>query len=350
MKPGVRFALAAAVLFGASVPFSKALLHGLSPFTLAGLLYLGSGLGLAAWRLLRLRAAAGSREASLARSDLPWLSAAIFCGGIAAPALLLTGLRSTPAATGSLLLNLEGVFTALLAWFAFHEHFDRRIALGMATIVAGGLLLSWQGGSATQQFSWGALAIMGACLGWAADNNFTRKIAAADPAQIAMWKGLVAGAVNLVLGLVTERPHLSSAWAAAGLLGFLSYGVSLVCFVLALRHLGAARTGAYFSTAPFVGAALSGLFLREQLATLFWPAAGLMALGVWLHLSEHHEHRHAHEATDHEHSHTHDEHHQHEHGSDAPTGEPHSHWHRHEPLMHTHPHTPDLDHQHRHST
>ncbi len=165
--------------------------------------------------------------------------------------LLLSGLRATPAATGSLLLNLEGVLTALLAWFAFREHFDRRIALGMAAIVAGGLLLSWQGGDSSR-------------LSWGADNNFTRKVSAADPAQIAMWKGLAAGTVNLALGLATERPPFSLAWAGAGVLGFLSYGVSLVCFVLALRHLGAARTGAYFSTAPFVGAALSCLALGRN--------------------------------------------------------------------------------------
>ena len=349
MKPGVRSAILAAVLFGASVPLSKSLLGGLPPLTLAGLLYLGSGLGLAAWRRLRPAAVTGVREAALARSDLPWLAAAIFCGGVLAPVLLLSGLRATPAATGSLLLNLEGVFTALLAWFAFREHFDRRIAFGMAVIVAGGLLLSWQGG--TERLSWGALAIVGACVGWGADNNFTRKVSAADPAQIAMWKGLTAGTVNLFLGWMTERPSVSPAWIEAGVLGFGSYGVSLVCFVLALRHLGAARTGAYFSTAPFVGAALSCLFLGEKPAVMFWPAAALMGVGVSLHLSEHHEHSHAHETMAHEHLPTHDDgHHQHAHGPDVPLDEPHSHWHRHEPLVHTHPHTPDLHHQHGHSS
>lgn len=350
MKPGVRPAILAAALFGASVPLSKSLLGGLPPLTLSGLLYLGSGLGLAAWRRLRPAAATGAKEAALSRVDLPWLAAAILCGGVIAPVLLLSGLRATPAATGSLLLNLEGVFTALLAWFAFREHFDRRIALGMGVIVAGGVLLSYQGGGA-QRLSWGALAIVGACLGWGVDNNFTRKVSAADPAQIAMWKGLTAGTVNLALGLVTEQLHLSFAWAEAGVLGFLSYGVSLVCFVLALRHLGATRTGAYFSTAPFVGAALSCLFLGEKPAALFWPAAALMGVGVWLHLSEHHEHPHVHEMMEHEHLHTHDDgHHGHVHHPDTPPGEPHSHPHRHEPMVHAHPHTPDLHHQHRHTT
>ena len=318
---------------------------------MAGLLYLGSGLGLAAWRQFRPSTAPGAKEAALARADLPWLTAAILCGGILAPVLLLSGLRATPAATGSLLLNLEGVFTALLAWFAFREHCDRRIALGMAVIVAGGVLLSWQGSSdGAPRLSWSALAIAGACLGWAADNNFTRKVAAADPAQIAMWKGLAAGTVNLALGLTTERPHLSLAWVEAGVLGFLSYGVSLVCFVLALRHLGAGRTGAYFSTAPFVGAALSCLLLGEKPTALFWPAAALMGVGVWLHLSEQHEHGHTHEAMAHEHLHTHnDGHHPHVHGADAPADEPHTHWHRHEPRAHAHPHTPDLHHRHRHT-
>ncbi len=222
----------------------------------------------------------------------------------------------------------------------------------MGVIVVGGLLLSWQAGSTgAAQLSWGALAFAGACLGWGADNNFTRKVAAADPAQIAMWKGLTAGTVNLVLGLTTERPHLSLEWMEAGVLGFMSYGISLVCFVLALRDLGAARTGAYFSTAPLVGAALSCLFLGEKPVALFWPAAALMGVGGWLHLCEHHEHRHVHGAMAHEHLHRHDDgHHRHTHGPDAPYGEPHSHWHRHEPMVHSHPHTPDLHHRHGHPT
>lgn len=352
MAPGVRNAIAAAILFGASVPFSKRLLDTVPPTTLAGLLYLGSGVGLAGWRFVRRlgpRAAQGSQqEAALTRKDWPWLGLAILFGGVLAPVLLMFGLRATSAATSSLLLNLEGVLTALLAWFVFREHFDRRIALGMAAIVAGGVLLSWQGNSGSARISWGTLAIVGACLGWAADNNLTRKVSAADPMEIAMWKGLIAGTVNFSLGWILEPQTVSISWAWASLLGFLSYGLSLAAFVLALRHLGTARTGAYFSMAPFVGVILSLVFLREIPALLFWPAAGLMAFGVWLHLSERHEHEHTHEPSAHEHLHVHDEHHQHAHGPEDPIGEPHSHFHQHDRLVHSHPHTPDLHHRHGH--
>ncbi len=352
--PGVRYALLAAALFGASTPFAKLLLdHAqVPPVVLAGALYLGSGLGLALWRFWTRRHEHPSQEAPLRRGDLPWLGGAILAGGVVAPVLLLFGLAATPAATGSLLLNLEGVLTALIAWFVFKENFDRRIAWGMAAIVAGGVLLSWNPHVAASTFglSWGVLLVAGACLGWAVDNNLTRKVSAADPSEIAMWKGLVAGGVNLSVGLTMFHQGLPLGWLAlAGVLGFFSYGVRLTLFVRALRDLGTARTGAYFSAAPFLGVALSLVLLGETLPALFWPSLVLMAFGVWLHLNERHEHKHQHERMDHEHLHVHDEHHQHAHGPADPVGEPHSHWHRHEPLIHTHAHTPDLHHHHHHS-
>jgi len=346
---GVRNALLAALLFGASAPLAKILLRALSPMELAGALYLGSGLGLALWRWAQnLRRNAPKTEASLGRSDRPWLIGAILSGGVIAPVLLMVGLATIPASSASLLLNLEGALTALLAWFAFRENFDRRILVGMIAIVAGGLLLSWNPGE-TVGFSWGALAIVGACFCWAIDNNLTRKVSGADPVQIAMLKGLCAGAVNLVIGLVTSgKAPAISALAGAALLGFLSYGVSLACFVLALRDLGTARTGAYFSTAPFIGVLLSLVLLGEAPSLLFWPALLLMMFGVWTHLTEHHEHDHLHEVLEHEHPHRHDEHHQHEHLSTDPPGEPHTHWHRHKPIIHSHAHVPDLHHRHDH--
>jgi drug/metabolite transporter (DMT)-like permease len=342
---GVVAALAAACLFGASAPLSKLLLAEVQPVLMAGLLYLGSGVGLGAWLILRRH---DRHEARLGRNDWPWLAAAVVAGGVVGPVLLMIGLAITSASSASLLLNLEGVFTALLAWFVFRENFDRRILLGMAAIVAGGVLLSWSGRPALG-VPWGSLAIAGACLCWAIDNNLTRKVSAADPMQIAAIKGLAAGAVNVTLAfsLGAALPPARAVFAA-GLLGIFSYGVSLVLFVVALRHVGAARTGAYFSTAPFVGAALSLAVLREELSGLFWVAAVLMALGVWLHLTERHEHVHTHEAMEHEHLHYHDEHHQHAHSPSDPPGEPHTHWHRHEPLTHSHPHFPDIHHRHRH--
>ena len=338
-----------ALLFGAGTPFAKKLLPGTNPVLMAGLLYLGSGIGLAIyWLLARATTNSTAREAKLRRHDVPWLVAAFFAGGVAGPILLLVGLAKTPATNASLLLNFEGVFTALLAWFVFRENFDFRIMLGMALITAGGMILGWAG-RPTLVMPWGSLAIAGACLAWAIDNNLTRKISGGDPVQIAMLKGLLAGAFNTCLGLLAGGAlPATNKLAAIALIGLISYGISLTLFVLALRHIGAARTGAYFSTAPFVGAIISIFLLREQVTPVLGIAGALMAVGVWLHLTERHEHPHRHEPMEHEHLHYHDEHHQHPHSPADPPGEPHSHWHRHEALVHSHPHYPDLHHRHRH--
>ena len=350
-RRGVGLALAAAVLFGASAPFAKLLLEGTSPQLLAGLLYLGSGTGLfVVWARGR-RSTKAARETALARRELPWLVGAIAFGGVLAPLLLMIGLTRTPASGASLLLNLEGVFTALIAWFVFRENFDRRIALGMLAIVAGGIVLSWEG-----RLSWGGLAgplaVSAACLCWGIDNNLTQKVSAGDPVQIAMLKGLAAGSVNTAIALVLGANWLPGPNVIGALfLGFLSYGVSLVLFVLALRNLGTARTGAYFSTAPFVGTVLSLAMFRERPTPLLLFAAGLMAFGVWLHLTERHQHEHQHRAMEHDHGHVHDEHHQHVHApSDPPVIDPtpHTHRHWHEPMVHAHPHYPDIHHRHQH--
>ncbi len=349
LSNGIFYGLAAALLFGASTPLSKLLLSRVDPWILAGLLYLGSGCGLSFWLVMgSWLTGKKSNEASLNRSDIPWLAGAVFCGGVVGPLLLMLGLAYTPAATASLLLNLEGVLTALLAWFVFKENFDRRIALGMASITGGGLLLSWAGDVATG-VPWGALGIAGACLAWGIDNNLTRKISGGNPIQIAAVKGLIAGSVNLALALLigSRLPSLPTV-LAAGAVGLLGYGVSLIFFVLALRHLGTARTGAYFSLAPFVGAALSLAIFREGVSFAFLGAAALMGLGVWLHLTEKHEHEHEHEPLEHEHSHVHDEHHQHDHLPSDPPGEPHSHPHVHAAMRHSHAHYPDIHHRHSH--
>ena len=347
---GIGSALLAAGLFGASTPLAKTLCPQISPFLLAGLLYLGSGLGLGIYTLTgvwsqRMR----SRKARLKLEHLPWLLAIIFFGGLCGPVLLMWGLARTPASTAALLLNFEGPFTALLAWFVFKENFDRRIATGMALIFAGGLSLSWSGMPAAG-VPWGALAVVGACLAWAVDNNITRKLSASDPTQIAMVKGLAAGATNSVLALAlgTAGHPTAAAVLAAGLIGFLGYGISLVLFIIGLRHVGAARTSAYFSTAPFIGAAVSIGWLGDEIGPGFLIAAVLMGAGVWLHLAERHEHEHRHEPMDHEHLHFHDEHHQHAHGPNDPPGEPHSHRHHHDELVHTHPHYPGIHHRHKH--
>lgn len=340
-------ALLAAGLFGASTPLAKGLLRDTNPQLLAGLLYLGSGAGLLlVWLVRRGRA---QPEAALSRRDVPWLAGAIASGGVLGPLLLMYALLHAPASSASLLLNLEAVFTTLIAWAVFREHVPLRIALGMVAIVAGGAMLSWEGHVAWGSI-WGPLAVAGACLSWAVDNNLTQRVSASDPVQIAQIKGLAAGTVNtgLALSLGAQFPDPFPAGAAV-LVGFFGYGVSLVCFVLALRALGTARTGAYFSLAPFIGAALGLLLYREPMTPLFLVAAALMAFGLWLHLSERHRHLHEHELLEHTHAHRHDEHHQHAHGPADPLGEPHTHSHRHNRLTHSHPHYPDIHHRHGHS-
>jgi drug/metabolite transporter (DMT)-like permease len=346
LPSGALLALLSAALFGASTPLAKPLLGHIDPWLLAGLLYLGAGLGLGALALGRRFLGLAGAEAPLRRPDLPWLAGAVLAGGVFGPVLLMFGLARTGAASASLLLNLEGLATMAIAWVVFRENVDRRLLLGALAILAGAVLLSWQGEA---QLGVGALLIAGACLAWGIDNNLTRKLSAADPVQIALVKGLVAGTVNLLLalgqGAALPGPGLT---LAAGIIGFLGYGVSLALFVAGLRHLGTARAGAYFSSAPFIGAVLAVALLGEPVTWRLLAAGGLMALGLWLHLTERHEHEHTHDEQEHEHRHVHDEHHQHLHAPDDPPGEPHSHPHRHAPLRHRHPHFPDLHHRHDH--
>jgi len=346
-QSGLYPALLAAFLFGVSTPLAKGLLRGLSPQILAGLFYLGSGVGLASLALLGR--GANLREAPLKRNDIPWLSGAVVFGGIIAPVLLLTGLQNTPSSNASLLLNLESVLTVALAWIAFHENAGRRFALGMSAIVLGGVLISWQGISLDVSIL-GPLAIAGACLCWAIDNNLTQKVSAGDPVEVAAIKGLVAGTVNLLLGLLLASAWPAAVWSVAAIVvGFFSYGLSLMFFVSALRAIGTARTGAYFSTAPFIGAGLGILMWGEPLTPSFVGASILMASGAWFLLTEQHKHLHAHEPFVHAHNHVHDMHHQHERSPNDPPGEPHSHPHEHRPLVHFHPHYPDIHHRHAHS-
>ena len=340
-------AIGSAVLFGASTPLAKWLLRdGLQPLALAGIFYLGSGIGLMLIQVIRRGLGHASREAPLRRTDAPRLAAAVFLGGALAPALLLFGLQSTSAAAGALLLNLEGVATMGIAWLVFRENVDSRLLFGALSIVAGAVALSWHGDASADT---GGLLIVAACVAWGLDNNLTRGLSSADPVQITIIKGLVAGSVNLALALYMGAAMPS--WRetlAAGAIGFFGYGVSLVLFVRALRHLGAARTSAYFSTAPFIGAVIAMLFFSEAPSLALAAAAALMALGVWLHLQETHLHAHEHDELDHEHRHEHDAHHRHHHHDSDPAGEPHTHRHRHAPLFHSHPHYPDLHHRHDH--
>jgi drug/metabolite transporter (DMT)-like permease len=346
-------ALAAAALFGAATPLAKALLGATSPFMVAGLFYLGSGIGLGLCLLFkrrRARAQTPDPVHRMERTDVPWLLGAIVAGGVAGPALLMFGLSSTPATTASLLLNLEGVLTAVIAWTVFRENVDIQVFLGMVAIVAGGVVLSWRPGETGEMgVPVGALLIIGACGCWAIDNNLTRKVAANDATVIACVKGLVAGPVNLAIAfaLGAKLPGFATLGAALAI-GFAGYGVSLVLFVIALRHLGTARTGAYFAVATVFGVALSLVLWPGMPDVAFWIAAVLMSLGIWLHVRERHEHMHAHPWLEHTHRHRHDEHHQHEHDFEYDGVEPHTHRHVHLPISHSHAHFPDVHHRHTH--
>lgn len=313
-RQGIVAALIAAALFGISTPLAKVLLGTTSPWMLAALLYLGAGLGLAIFRV-----ATRAPAVRLQRNDARWFAAAVLVGGIAAPVLLMFGISQMPATGASLLLNSEAVFTVLIAWLLFREHVSARLILGMAAIVAGAVLVTVPD-AADLGAGWAPLAILGACLCWAVDNNLTRHVSETDPTWIAMIKGLAAGITNLVLALVLGAAIPTASTAILGLLlGFGAFGVSLTLFVVALRRLGTARTGAYFSLAPFIGA-LVAVALGEPLTWTLLIAGALMAFGAWLHLSEHHEHEHTHPPL----------------GAGG------------DPIRHSHPHFPDSEHRHKH--
>lgn len=343
--PGVPLALGSAVLFGASAPLSKLLLGTVSAWLLAGILYLGAGIGLAIFHSGRGLVRLPSGETPLQRRDVPWLSLVVLFGGVLGPLLLMLGLSLTSAATGSLLLNLEGLATMAIAWLVFRENVDRRLLLGALAILLGAALLTWNGQGVRLDF--GGLLVAGACVAWGIDNNLTRKLSASDPVQIAMVKGLVAGGVNLALALSMGATLPPFGYIAAGaIVGFFGIGVSLVMFMLGLRYLGTARTGAYYALAPFIGAMLALVLTKEPLTLTLVSSGALMAFGLWMHLSERHEHEHTHDALEHEHLHVHDAHHQHAHN--GPVTEPHSHVHRHVQMQHAHPHFPDIHHRHVH--
>jgi drug/metabolite transporter (DMT)-like permease len=339
-------ALVAALLFGASAPLAKLLLGQFEPVLLAALLYLGSGIGLLfVRRLARNKAHTTEREAQIAKSDLFWLAGAILTGGVAAPITLLFSLRSTPAATASLLLNFEAVATAGIALLIFREEVGKRALWSVALITISSVLLSVEPGAAWG-LSVGSLGIVLACILWGIDNNFTRNVSAKDPSAIVAIKGLAAGTVSLVVAIaIGNRLPAASSVLAAMLLGCFSYGISIALFIHAMRGLGAARASAIFGTSPLAGVILSLVLFRELPNSLFWIALPLMAIAALLLLYEQHEHEHFHELLLHEHSHVHDDGH-HEHGHESAIARTHSHTHQHEQSRHSHHHMPDIHHRH----
>ena len=339
---GAASGLGAAVLFGLSTPIAKLLLPNSGPFMLAGLLYLGSGLGLLA--LAPLRGTPG--EAPLGREDAVPLLGVVVAGGVVAPLLLMYGLGRLPGSTASLLLNLEAPFTIALAVLVFGESLGPREALGAGAVVLGGAALGLPGVLGGFQVV-GALAVAGACVGWALDNNLSQRLALHDPVAVVRVKSLVAGSVNVILALALgERIPGGPALLGALVTGLLGYGMSIVLHLRAMREMGAARQAALFATAPFAGACAAVPLLREHVGLREVGAALAMAIGVAVMVRARHGHLHEHAGLEHEHAHLHDEHHLHRH--EEVLGEPHSHPHLHSPLVHDHPHLPDTHHRHAH--
>lgn len=340
---GAWFGLAAAALFGASTPIAKLLVPGSGPLMLAGLLYLGAGLGLAAASPFRRR---GS-EAPIQRSDLAVLAGVIVSGGVLGPVLLVLGLARLSGTAASLLLNLEAPFTIALAVVALRERLSTREMAGAAAVIVGAAAMTWAPGT-VEVDAVGVACVAGACTSWAIDNTLSQRLAMRDPVAVARAKALTAGTFNVALGLMMGEPSFPSAahTAAALVTGSLGYGASIVLNLLAVRAVGAARQAAYFATAPFIGAAVAVVLLRERPPLAQLAAAVVMAAGVVLIVGARHAHSHLHESVEHDHAHVHDEHHAHAH--EATTTEPHSHVHGHGRLVHDHPHLPDVHHRHDH--
>ncbi len=344
----ILMAVLAAMLFGVSTPFSKILLDDIQPLPLAALLYFGCGFGVLIFKLGKLLFQSKKEtEAGITKKDIPWLAGIVLTGGVTAPIILMFSLKGTPAATASLLLNFEAVSTAFIAALFFKESLGKRIWISVALITVAAIILTWSS-SGDWGFSMGAVGIIAACILWGADNNLTRCISSKDPLTTTVIKGFGAGVVSLILSLVSSAhfPSVPSLLLALAL-GAFSYGISIVLFILSMRNMGAARAGAFFATAPFIGSLISILTFGEIPAVQFYISLPLMITGAVLILGEKHGHMHVHECVEHDHKHRHDDlHHNHRH--EIGCLEEHSHSHIHENLIHDHSHLPDIHHRHSH--
>ena len=341
-RRGVIRCLLAAVLFGAATPAASVLAGEMPTLVLAGLLYLGAALAVLP-SVVRHRPDAAGLRAGWRR-----LAVAVCFGGALGPALLVAGLARIPAATGSLLLNFELVATLVIAAVVFHEHLGRRLVVAASLIGVAGVLLVWQPGVA---FDVGGLLVVGACACWGIDNSVTARLDQLSPEQITFAKGAVAGAVNLVLGLILASAAGIEARQVLGALaiGALGYGASITLWVKGARELGAARGQVIFATAPFIGAVLSWTVLGESISVMQALSVPIVAAGVALSLGTSHQHAHRHAPLDHEHEHDHDDqHHAHAHDRPIELVGRHTHRHHHDPVDHSHDHVPDLHHGHDH--
>ena len=344
----VAFAMTAAILFGAGTPFAKILVGDVEPIMLAGLLYLGAFIGLCVYALFaRITKGTRGSGAPLVREDIPWLAGSTLSGGIVAPICLMTGLTLTTGFTASLLLNLEGLATAVIAYLVFKENLGWRLGAAVVCMTVAGILLSWDSSTGAITVS-GPLLLLAAGVSWGVDNNLTRKISHKDSVRISQIKGLVAGGTSVALALLLGFALPANLdLVLALLLGSVSYGASLVFFIQALQGMGASRTGAFFSLGPFVGAAVSVALLRESLSLAVIPAALLMLAGVLAIVYERHSHAHAHDEITHTHLHAHDDQ-MHGHPHDGPAEGQHVHEHTHPSVTHDHIHWPDIHHRHEH--
>jgi drug/metabolite transporter (DMT)-like permease len=350
---GTLLALGAALLFGASTPAVQQLGRGLGQFSTAALLYAGvslSGLALLALDRLGPRTPDAPRgEAPLRLGQAPRLVAVALAGAVIAPAALAWGLQRSSGVAASLLVNLEAVFTVVLGALVHREHVGRRVAAAAALMTAGGALVVLGGETRGAAELAGLAAVTLATVAWAVDNTLARPLADLDPSAVVAAKGALGAGLSLALGLVTREPSIASPKSAAALalVGMAGWGLSLRLYMLAQRRIGAGRTASVFAFAPFAGAAGAMLVGQPIGGAWTWAGGGLLAVGVALHLTEHHEHEHAHDAVEHEHAHRHDDGH-HDHHHDPVPDREHSHPHRHEAVRHEHAHAPDQHHQHVH--
>ena len=344
--PSVLQALTAAIFFGASAPFAKLLLGDISPIFLAAFLYLGSGMGVSLVKLgQKLVRPAQQTEAGIKKADIKWLAGAILSGGVMAPIVLMISLKNTPASTASLLLNFEGVGTTLIALLFFREAISRRAWMAILVITLASIFLSTNFAEGFG-LSLGAMGIILACVLWGLDNNLTRNISGKDPLVIVAWKGVVAGTFSFFLAFLLGNPMPSlPSIISTMILGFISYGMSTILFILSMRGLGAARTSALYGTAPLAGVLLSIIIFGESPSSSYSLAGILMIGGALMLINEEHAHSHTHTAMLHEHSHRHDDP---THAHDSGTVGTHSHEHEHAEEEHEHDHMPDLHHRHGH--
>lgn len=340
---GTIVALSSALAFGLTTPLVQRLSRGTGAFATAALLYTGAALVGFATR--------SPEEAPLRKEHAPRVALLAFFGALLAPAALAWGLARASGTAASLMLNVEGVFTIVLARVFHAEHVGRRVAFAAGSMLLASALLvfdrSPSGAGAGGASTIGLVAIAVASLAWAIDNTLAKPLAALDPSAIVASKSAL-GALASIGAAFAIGDAWPDAPAAAGLVavGAIGYGLSLRLYLRAQRALGAGRTGSVFASAPFWGAALAWA-LGEHAGALTLASAVLMLLGLGLHLTEHHAHAHVHGPLEHEHPHTHDDGH-HDHVHDPMPRGPHTHRHRHEHLEHEHPHVPDLHHEHGH--